>query len=226
MSTMADRRPAETAEGAFRLEIVSDVICPWCFIGKRRLEKALAAVPGLAVDVVWRPFELNPDMPEEGVVRSVYRSAKFGSVERARMLDARVAAAAADEGLAFRLDAIARTPNTTKAHRLIWLAGREGVQDAVVERLFRAYFMEGRDIGDSGVLAALGAEAGLDPRAAEELLATDGGLEEVRREAAAALRLGIRAVPTFVLDGEPAFEGAVPPAEIAQRLRERAAVAG
>ena len=182
-------------------------------------------MPGLAVDVVWRPFELNPDMPEEGVERSAYRIAKFGSPERAQMLDARVTAAAASEGLAFRLDAIPRTPNTIKAHRLIWLAGREGIQDAVVERLFRAYFIEGRDIGDSRVLADQGIEAGLDPTLVEGLFATDRGLDDVRREAAAALRLGIHAVPTFVLDGEPALEGAVAPTLIAERLREQAAAA-
>ncbi len=222
MGVTTDGRGAGTAGPRLRLEIVSDVICPWCFIGKRRLEKALAAVPDLDVEVVWRPFELNPDMPEEGVERSVYRTAKFGSPERARMLDARVAGAGADEGIDFRFDAIPRTPNTVKAHRLIWLAGEQGVQDAVVERLFRAYFLEGQDIGDDGVLAAVGAEAGLDPAAIADLLASDQGVDEVRREAAAALRLGIRAVPTFVLDGRPAFEGAVDPALIARHLRDRA----
>ncbi len=225
MKAIVEQPITTTSATRLRLEIVSDVICPWCFIGKRRLEKALAAVPGLSVDVVWRPFELNPDMPEEGVERSAYRIAKFGSPERAQMLDARVTAAAATEGLAFRLDAIPRTPNTIKAHRLIWLAGREGVQDAVVERLFCAYFLEGQDIGDSHVLASLGVEAGLDTTLVDGLLATDRGLDEVRHEAAAALRLGIHAVPTFVLDGEPALEGAVAPALIAERLRERAAVA-
>jgi predicted DsbA family dithiol-disulfide isomerase len=222
MSTILEQSAAASAT-RLRLEVVSDVICPWCFIGKRRLEKALAAVPGLAVDVVWRPFELNPDMPVEGIERRAYRLAKFGSPERAQMLDARVTAAAASEGLAFRLDAIPRTPNTVKAHRLIWLAGREGVQDAVVERLFNAYFIEGQDIGDSRVLAAQGVAAGLDAAVVEDLLATDLGVEEVRSEAAAALRLGIHAVPTFVLDGRPAFEGAVAPAEIAERLRAAAA---
>ena len=133
-----------------RIDIVSDAICPWCYIGKRQLERALAALAqeGLHFSVHWNPFQLNPDMPKEGRDRIAYRALKFGSAERARELDERVAGAAANVGLSFRQDLMLRTPNTLDAHRLIWLAGREGMQDAVMEAVFAAYFTQGRDIGD------------------------------------------------------------------------------
>jgi predicted DsbA family dithiol-disulfide isomerase len=147
-----------------RIDIVSDVICPWCYIGKRQLERALATLEreGLRFSVHWNPFQLNPDMPKEGRDRIAYRVQKFGSAERARELDERVAGAAANAGLSFRQDLMLRTPNTLDAHRLIWLAGREGMQDAVVEALFVAYFTQGRDVGDHAVLADCAAEVGMD----------------------------------------------------------------
>src|SRR5947209_17108367 len=123
------------------VDVISDVICPWCYIGKRRLEKAVAALD-LQVEVRWLPFQLNPAMPKEGVSRREYRTRKFGSWERSLELDARVVAVGEAEGISFALDRIERTPNTLDAHRLIWLAGEQGIQDAVVEALFRAYFIE------------------------------------------------------------------------------------
>src|SRR6478672_13958488 len=141
------------------IDIYSDVICPWCFIGKRRMEKGLA---GLAATVRWHPFELNPDMPREGVERRADRVKKFGSWERSLELDAQVGRAFAGEGLAFNPHKMARTPNTFDAHRIIWLAGERGVQDAVAEALFRAYFTEGRDLSDREMLAGAAAGAGLD----------------------------------------------------------------
>src|SRR5579872_594729 len=147
-----------------RIDIVSDAICPWCYIGKRQLERALATLSeeGLHFSVHWNPFQLNPDMPKEGRDRAAYRAMKFGSAEKSRQIDERVGTAAAGVDLAFRQDLMLRTPNTLDAHRLIWLAGKEGVQDAVVEALFAAYFTQGRDIGETAVLADCAAEAGMN----------------------------------------------------------------
>jgi len=156
------------AATALRIEVVSDVVCPWCYIGKRRLEKALALVGGnLAPQVTWLPFQLNPGMPAEGMPRAEYRRAKFGSVERGRQLDARVAAEGRSEGIAFALERIERTPNTFAAHQLIDLAQQAGVGGAVVDALFRAYFEEARDVGDRGVLLAIAESAGLARAQAE-----------------------------------------------------------
>ena len=153
------------------IDIISDVICPWCFIGKRRLEKAIAALEGKdEVRVRWLPFQLNPQMPKEGISRREYRIRKFGSWEHAQELDARMIAVGEAEGIQFAFDRTERTPNTLDAHRLIWLADKQGVQDAVVEALFRAYFTEGRDISNRQTLNDVVAEAGLNREQAEELL--------------------------------------------------------
>ena len=143
------------------IDIYSDVICPWCFIGKRRMEKGVA---GQEVTVRWHPFELNPNMPPEGAERRAYRIKKFGSWERSLELDAQIGRAFAGEDLAFNAEKMARTPNTFDAHRIIWLAGERGVQDAVVEALFKAYFSDGRDISDVRTLADVAIEAGLHRR--------------------------------------------------------------
>src|ERR1700732_2888355 len=145
------------------VDVISDVICPWCYIGKRRLERAIAARRGQPdVRVRWHPFQLNPHMPKHGMNRKEYRTAKFGSWERSLGLDSQLTAAGRDEDIPFAFDKIIRTPNTLDAHRLIWLAEREGVQDAVVEAVFRAYFAEGRDISRTAVLLDVVAEANLD----------------------------------------------------------------
>ncbi len=190
------------------IDVISDVICPWCFIGKRRLEKALNGRPAA---VRWHPFQLNPDMPGEGIDRKSYRIGKFGSWERSQELDARVAAAGEGEGIVFRFDRMARTPNTLDAHRIIWLAGERGVQDAVVEALFRAYFTDGRDLSDRATLAEIAAEAGLDRAEVNGLLAGDGGLDVVRASEEQARRLGVSGVPFFVVNGRVALSGAQPP---------------
>lgn len=142
-------RPASGAKATLAIEVISDAICPWCWIAKRRLDSAIAAIaPDVTASVTWRPFELNPEMPKGGVDRRAYRSAKFGSWQHSRALDAQVAAAGRLEGLVFNHDKMERTPNTVDAHRLILLAGQQGKQDVVVEGLFAAYFDEGRDVGD------------------------------------------------------------------------------
>jgi predicted DsbA family dithiol-disulfide isomerase len=205
-----------------RIDIVSDAICPWCYIGKRQLERALAllAPEGLRFSVHWNPFQLNPDMPKEGRDRSAYRAMKFGSRERARELDERVAAAAAAVGLHFRQDLMLRTPNTLDAHRLIWLAGKEAVQDAVMEAVFAAYFIHGRDIGDVAVLADCAAVAGMDRASVADFLAGRVAAHEMRAADQAAREAGVNGVPAFFLDGYSLFSGAMPGQTIAEALRK------
>jgi predicted DsbA family dithiol-disulfide isomerase len=194
------------------VEIVSDAICPWCYVAKRNFERALSQLPaGTSVSVQWLPFELNPNMPVEGKDRRAYRSAKFGSWKHSQKLDAQVSAAAAQAGLGMRHDLMQRTPNTFKAHRLIWLAGKEGAQDAVVEALFSAYFVEGRDVGDVDVLVDIAAGAGIGQARAQAFFASTEGVEEVSDLALAARRGAISGVPTFVINGRPMFSGAQRP---------------
>jgi predicted DsbA family dithiol-disulfide isomerase len=204
------------------IDIYSDVICPWCYVGKRRMEKGLA---GRAVTVRWHPFELNPDIPREGVERRAYRVKKFGSWDRSLDLDAQVGRAFAGEGLAFNPEEMARTPNTFDAHRIIWLAGEKGVQDAVVEALFRAYFTDGRDLSDRATLAAVAVEGGLDAKEVEDLLAGDRGAAEVRQWEQKGQPLGISGVPFFVINKEVALSGAQPP-EVFRAAVEQATAAG
>jgi predicted DsbA family dithiol-disulfide isomerase len=195
-----------------RIGVVSDAICPWCWIGKRQLDLALLTLAerGLTFDVSWRPFQLNPDMPPAGVDRDDYRARKFGSLAESRAADARVAEAGAAIGLEFRHDLMRRTPNTVDAHRVIRFAGRLGVQSAVVEALFHGYFTAGADLGDHGTLVALAGAAGLDPAATTRLLAGDEERREVLEEDEAARRNGLDAVPAFLIGNYVLFSGAVP----------------
>jgi predicted DsbA family dithiol-disulfide isomerase len=191
------------------VDVTSDVICPWCYIGKRRLEKAIAACQGQHdVRVRWHPFQLNPHMPKEGTNRKEYRTAKFGSWERSLALDAQVAEAGRAEGILFDYAKVMRTPNTLDAHRLIGLAGTDGVQDAVVEAVFRAYFVEGQDISQTTVLLDLVAEAGLDRKRAETFLNGDEGLAAIRAAEEQARRGGVQGVPFFLINGTLALSGA------------------
>jgi predicted DsbA family dithiol-disulfide isomerase len=220
---MSDKIMDQTGGSAgLRIDIVSDAICPWCYIGKRQLERALAILTteGLHFSVHWNPFQLNPDMPKEGRDRAAYRAMKFGSPERARELDERVGAAAAGVGLAFRQDLMLRTPNTINAHRLIWLAGKEGVQDAAMEAVFVAYFTEGGDIGDLDVLADCAARAGMDRAAVAEFLAGDVAAQEMLAADRAAREAGVNGVPSFFLDGYGLFSGAMPAETMAEALRK------
>ncbi|MGK7865888.1 DsbA family oxidoreductase [Falsiroseomonas sp. E2-1-a20] len=203
------------------LDIVSDAICPWCWIGKRNMEAALAdlATDGLRFAIRWRPFQLNPDMPEEGVERATYRARKFGSEARGRELDANVAEAGRAAGLEFRHDRMLRTPSTVRAHRVIRMAEAAGVQDAVVEALFRGYFQEGQDIGDILVLATLADGAGLDSVAVTTMLRGEEHLAEVLAEDAAARQGGISGVPSFLMDRHLLFSGAMPPPRMAEAFR-------
>lgn len=202
------------------IDVISDAICPWCWIGKAHLDAALAALrgEGLEFRVRWRPFQLNPDMPEEGVARAEYRAAKFGSLERSRQLDAQVAEAGRAAGVEFRHDLMARTPNTVAAHRVIRAAEEADVQDAVVDALFRAYFHEGRDIGDFAELDAIAAGAGLPGMAA--MLAGEAHRDAVLAEDMAARRGGISGVPSFLMDRHLLFSGAMPGPRMAEAFRQ------
>jgi predicted DsbA family dithiol-disulfide isomerase len=203
------------------IEVVSDAICPWCWIGKRQLERAKALLEGkLAVKIHWRPFELNPGMPKEGMPRRVYRQAKFGSQDYSDRLDARVAEAGRAAGLEFRFDRIGWTPNTFDAHRLVWLAGEKGAQKAVVETLFQAYFHEGRNIGEMAALVNAAQTAGLDGGKVGKLLAGGAGGTETREELERARDLGIDSVPTIVFKGKPLMSGAAPAEQLAAKLVE------
>ena len=199
------------------IEIASDVICPWCYIGKRRLEKALESLKGeVDARIEWLPFQLNPAMPQEGVARADYRRAKFGSVEKGRALDARVAQEGAGEGIAFAFDRMQRTPNTVAAHQLIDLAQSQGKAGPVVDALFRAYFEEASDIGDPAVLKGIADGAGVT------------GWPEAKDKARVAVQeervrdLGISGVPTFIFDKKSGLSGAYPPEQLAEAIREAA----
>jgi predicted DsbA family dithiol-disulfide isomerase len=197
------------------IEVASDVVCPWCYIGKRRLEKALALLGGeVQPEIRWLPFQLNPEMPKEGISREDYRKAKFGSIERSRGLDARVAAEGEGEGIAFAFERMQRTPNTTAAHQLIDLAQKQGRGTPVVDALFKAYFEQARDIGDAAVLAEIASGAGVTgwPQQADgkQVAALE---EDVRN-------LGISAVPTFILNRKLGVSGAHPPEALAQAIQE------
>ncbi|MDR3531723.1 MAG: DsbA family oxidoreductase [Rhodopila sp.] len=216
-----ETRLREAASVGTRIDIVSDAICPWCYIGKRQLERALATLAGegRTFQVHWNPFQLNPDMPKEGRDRAAYRAWKFGSAEKAAALDQRITEAAAGVGLAFRTDLMTRTPNTIDAHRVIWFAGQNNVQDAAMEAVFKAYFIEGRDIGDHAVLADCAAEAGLPRQAVVDFLAGDLADKEMRAADRAAREAGVSGVPSFFLDGYSLFSGAMPAETIATALR-------
>jgi len=216
----------DTAPAAGRLEIVSDAICPWCWIGKAHLDGALALLrdDGLTFEIGWLPFQLNPDMPEGGVDRRDYRTRKFGSWERSLELDAQVAEAGRAAGVAFRHDRMLRTPNTVEAHRLIRLAADDGVQHAVVERLFRAYFREGLDIGDPAVLAAEGAAAGMGADALAAFAQGEAARQEVQAESLGLAQAGISGVPSFLLDRHLLFSGAMPAERMAEGFRRAVAI--
>jgi predicted DsbA family dithiol-disulfide isomerase len=205
------------------IDVISDVICPWCFIGKRRLEKSLNGRPAT---VLWHPFQLNPDMPREGIERRSYRIRKFGSWDRSQELDAQVAAAGRGEGIAFNFDKMARTPNTLDSHRVIWLAGERGVQDAVVEALFLAYFTDGNDLSDRATLAEIAAGAGLARAEVNELLEGDKGLDIVQAGEDRARRLGVSGVPFFVVNGKVALSGAQPPEMFRQAFEQAGEAVG
>jgi len=199
----------------FTIEVVSDVICPWCYIGKRRLGKALAALAGeTSAEIRWLPFQLNPTMPAEGIPRAEYRVRKFGSLERSRELDARVAKEGKSEGITFAFERIQRTPNTVAAHALVGLAQQQGLADPVVDALFRAYFEEAQDIGDTETLAAIAQRCGVSGPPRQESATEVVALDQQMRG------LGISGVPTFILARKLAVSGAQAPETLIEAIRE------
>lgn len=194
------------------VDVISDVICPWCYIGKRRLEKAIDALDDQHdVHVHWHPFQLNPTMPKEGISRKEYRTRKFGSWERSLELDAKVIAVGESEGIHFAFDKTERTPNTVDAHRLIWLAGQNDCQDAVVEALFRAYFTEGQDISNRQTLIDVAAVAGLDRQTAEAILNGDDGMDVIAQAGERSQRHQVTGVPFFIINDAITLSGAQAP---------------
>jgi predicted DsbA family dithiol-disulfide isomerase len=194
-----------------RIDLFSDVVCPWCFIGKRRLEQAIAARPAQPVAIQWRAFQLNPDMPRDGMLRQHYVEAKFGGPDRAQQIYNNIRAAGESVGLAFAFEKIERTPNTVVAHRLVYWATHQGQADPVVEKLFQAYFFEGRDISDTEVLGEIAVDSGLDGDAAKDYLVSEAGLRDVAAETRYAYENGITGVPCFIFNRRYAVAGAQEP---------------
>lgn len=208
-----------------RIDVVSDVVCPWCFIGKRRLEKALALKPEIPVEVHWHPYFLNDWIPREGIARSEYLTAKFGSPERYAGIAQRVSAAAAEEGLDYAMDKISRQPNTLDAHRLIRWAGGIGKAAEMKQKLMDLYFIDGADLSNRAVLVQAAVDIGLDAEDVAEALASGQDVEQVEQEAQSAKEAGIEGVPCFIFGGKFAVSGAQTPEYLAEAI-ERLAQAG
>jgi predicted DsbA family dithiol-disulfide isomerase len=210
---------------AITVDVVSDVVCPWCFIGQKRLDKAVAAAGNVDVHIRWRPFQLDPTIPPQGKDRREYMLAKFGSDERIREIHARIEPLGEAEGISFAFDAIKVAPNTLDAHRLIRWAGAAGeaIQNRLVRRLFQLNFEEGVNIGDHAVLVGAAREAGMDASVVATLLPTDADVEAVRTEIATASRMGISGVPCFLLEGKYAVMGAQDADTLADAIRQVAA---
>jgi predicted DsbA family dithiol-disulfide isomerase len=208
-----------------RIDVVSDIVCPWCFIGKHRLEKAIALNPDIPVEVHWRPYFLNDWIPREGISREQYLTTKFGSSERYKGIAQRVSAAAAAEGLTYAMDKISRQPNTLDAHRLIRWADEIGKAAEMKQRLMDLYFTEGADLTSHAVLAQAAADIGLDAEATRKALASDRDVAEIEREALSAKEAGIEGVPCFIFGGKFAISGAQAPEDLAEAIERMAQTA-
>lgn len=207
------------------VDVISDVMCPWCFIGKRRLERAAEMADGeFDLSVTWRPFQLDATIPAGGVDRRTYLETKFGGADQAQEAYARIGAAGASEGIDFNFEAIDVSPNTLDAHRVIRWAGGEGeaTQAAVVEQLFRRFFLNGEDIGQAEVLTSAAGEAGMDDALVRDMLATERDVEEVSAEAAHAGQIGVTGVPCFIFARRIAVSGAHEPETLVMAMREAA----
>jgi predicted DsbA family dithiol-disulfide isomerase len=202
------------------VDVVSDVVCPWCFIGKRRLESALAMTPDLDIDLRWRPFQLDSTIPPGGISRAEYVERKFG--DRAASIYDRVRAAGAEDGIPFAFEKIARSPNTLDAHRLLRWARDACCQSLLKERLLRMYFIEGADVGDHEVLLKAAVDCGMDAESIRMRLASDLDVENVRAEIDHIHKLGVNGVPFFILGGRFGVSGAQPPEALAAAMRQAA----
>lgn len=202
------------------IEVVSDIVCPWCYVGKRRLRRAIDLMPGSSIDVQWRPFRLDSTIPTGGIPRQEYLTRKFGSVEAAAPMYEQLTRIGPEEGISFHFDRITRSPNTVNAHRLIKWATADGIADDVVERLFEAYFSEGLDVGDTEVLARLAEEAGFTGKPVNERLDTDEDRDQTVAEIEHATHTGVNGVPCFIIDRRIVVMGAHPPETLVQAMEE------
>ncbi|WP_378951281.1 DsbA family oxidoreductase [Mesorhizobium sp. ANAO-SY3R2] len=211
-----------TDQNQVTIDVVSDVVCPWCYLGMKRLESALAALPGINAEIRWRPFQLDPTIPPEGKDRRAYMLAKFNDEARLQQIHANLVSLGALEGISFDFDAISISPNTLDAHRVIrWAAASgDGVQSKLVRSLFSLYFERGKNIGDHRVLIEAARDAGMDAAVVEAMLPTDADRDEVTNEVATASRMGITGVPCFLLDGKYAVMGAQDAATLADAIRQ------
>ncbi|KQU69815.1 disulfide bond formation protein DsbA [Aminobacter sp. DSM 101952] len=214
-----------TEQNKLTIDVVSDVVCPWCFLGMKRLENALATLPDIDAEVRWRPFQLDPTIPAEGKERKAYMLSKFNDEARLTQAHANLVSLGAIEGISFDFDAITVAPNTLDAHRVIrWAAASgSGVQDKLARALFSLYFEQGKNVGDRAVLIEAARQAGMDAAVVESLLATDSDRDEVTNEIVTASRMGITGVPCFLLDGKYAVMGAQDTATLVDAIRQVAA---
>lgn len=199
-----------------KIDIIVDTICPWCYVGKKRFERALASSPVEGLEVGWRPFQLNPHMPREGMDRGEYLAQKFGGPRRAESQYRVIEETGRDEGIDFRFSDIDRTPNSIDSHRLVRLAGENGLQTQMVEAVFQAYFLEGRDIGSRTVLAEIGAENGMDFEETIDYLTSGRDVDIVRSEDQMARNMGVNGVPCYIVERNYAISGAQSPEVFAQ----------
>lgn len=209
---------AEQRDAAISVDIISDVMCPWCYIGKRRFEKALEMKPDIAVDIRWRPFQLDETIPKDGIDRQEYLSKKFGGSERARQMYQAVSEAGEMENIPFAFDKIKRSPNTVDAHRLIRWAVTPDLQDEMVERLFSLYFVEGGDLTDRAVLLKAAEEVGLDLEIVSDLMQSEADADLVSEEVQLARQMGVNGVPCFIVANKYAVMGAEQPEVIVRAL--------
>jgi predicted DsbA family dithiol-disulfide isomerase len=207
------------ADEMLTIDVVSDVVCPWCYLGKKRLEAALAEAPQ-PVALRWRPYQLDPTIPASGLDRAEYMTAKFGASSRLQTVHDNLVRLGEEVGLPFAFDKIKRAPNTLDAHRLVRWAHSAGAEDRVVDRLFKAYFVEGRDIGDRGVLIDIARECGLDTQLVDRLLAEDADVDLVRAEIAQAQAIGVSGVPFFIFAGRLGVPGAQDPSMLLRAMAQ------
>lgn len=201
------------------VDVISDVMCPWCYVGKRRLEKALMMLPASSVKVQWHPYQLDPTLPKEGKDRKQYLTEKFGSAENAMSKYEHIKQAGVQEDIPFNFDGITRSPNTLDSHRLIRWARSEGMQDAIVEELFKLYFEEGADLTKKETLVGAAERAGLNSKLISDLLDSNQDVQEVQADIVNAQQIGVTGVPFFIIDGRFAVSGAEMPETLAAAIR-------
>ncbi len=199
-----------------KIDIIADTICPWCYVGKKRFDRALEMRPQEDLEVGWRAFQLNPSMPTKGMDRKEYVAEKFGGLERARSAHGSIEAAGAEEGIKFNFRNIERTPNTVHSHRLVRHAATQGVQTPMINAIFEAYFLDGRDIGEINILAEISGEVGFDRVQISEFLQSDEDVETILAEDELARRIGVNGVPCFIIDRKYAVSGAQSPEVLVQ----------